>query len=167
MTCRCQSIIFVITATTILTVHTFWNKRHRKSKGVIKRWTFQKNGNLEYTKHRTKTKKKRKTQPQTWNMSNIDSSKQPWNHVLANGKQFLPLIRHPPCYLISQEVLETTIWKQTLDMSPPTTTLAKDKPNIVLCRRRREHHNTEIVCKYIWYDIMLDISIHKQTQTPQ
>jgi len=36
-----------------------------------------------------------------------------WIKVLAKGKQPVPLTIHPPCYLHSQYVWDTTIHKQT------------------------------------------------------
>jgi hypothetical protein len=40
-----------------------------------------------------------------------DSSKT--STMLLMGKQFLTQVRHPPCYLFSQDVCDTTVRKQT------------------------------------------------------
>ena len=55
--------------------------------------------NIGYTRHMTKTNKTKNTTQKTKKMSNTDTTKnQDRHHVLAKGKQFLPLIRHTPCY---------------------------------------------------------------------
>jgi len=47
-------------------------------------------------------------------MNNTDPIKnRGWALVLSKGKQFLPIIRYPPCYLYRREGLDTTIRIQT------------------------------------------------------
>jgi hypothetical protein len=46
-----------------------------------------------------------RTTQKTIKMSNTDPSKnQSWTHMLKKGKQFLLLIRHPPCYSYIQSI---------------------------------------------------------------
>jgi hypothetical protein len=65
--------------------------------GAIKNGQSRDTGNIGHTRHKTKTKKKTKTQDRklkrlaTWTPRKIRGE-------LAKGKQFLSLIRHPPCY---------------------------------------------------------------------
>ena len=61
----------------------------------------------------TKTNKTKHTAQKIKKMSNSDLTKKPGviqGHI--EGKQFLPLIRQPPYYPYSQEVLDTTLGKQ-------------------------------------------------------
>jgi hypothetical protein len=45
-------------------------------------------------------------------MSNTDPAKKNrgWTHVLAKGRQFLPVLTHPTCYLYNQDVFHTPIY---------------------------------------------------------
>ena len=71
-------------------------------------------GNIGNTSHRTKTNKTNNTTQKTKKMRNTDTSKyRLLIPVLMNGKQFMPLIRCPACYLYSPDVFDTTIRKQT------------------------------------------------------
>jgi hypothetical protein len=68
-------------------------------------------------------------------MSNTDPTK---NQILAKGKQFLPLIRHPPCYSYIQDVFDT-IYANTNNMNKTWTHLqttgGKDEPNNFFMRK--------------------------------
>ena len=71
-------------------------------------------GNIGYTRHRTKTNKANNTTQETKKMRNTDTTKyRGLTQVLMKGKQFMPLIRRPACYLYSTDVFDTTIPKQT------------------------------------------------------
>lgn len=68
----------------------------------------------EQNKKTNKKHEKRKTTQKTKEMSNTGSSQNMgWNQVLQRGKQFLFLIEHSPCYSYSQDVLHTSLRKQT------------------------------------------------------
>jgi hypothetical protein len=73
------------------------------------------NINIGHTRQRMKKdKQKTKTTQKTKNMSNKDTTKNP--RVIPGvpkGKKFLSLIKHPPYYSYSQDMLDTTIPKQT------------------------------------------------------
>jgi hypothetical protein len=75
------------------------------------------NINIGHTRHRMKKDKqktKTKTTQKTKNMSNKDTTKNPKvNPGVPKGKKFLSLIKHPPYYSFSQDMLDTTIPKQT------------------------------------------------------
>ena len=72
-------------------------------------WTIQKN--WQHWVHKTKTNKTKNTTQKTKNMNNMDPHQKHggWAQALVKGKQFLPLIRHPPCSSYSQYVLDTTM----------------------------------------------------------
>ena len=99
----------------------------------MKNGQFSDTVNIGCTWHRTKTNKTNTTQI-TKRMSNTDPTKirgwttnptktqgrttnptkiRGWTQVLTKLKQFMPLIRHMPCYSYSQNVLYTTMRKQT------------------------------------------------------
>ena len=85
-----------------------------KTEETIKNAKSRDTGNIGYTRHRTKTTKTNNTTQKTKKMRNTDTSKyRLLIPVLMNGKQFMPLIRCPACYLYSPDVFDTTIRKQT------------------------------------------------------
>ena len=56
-------------------------------------------GNIGHTRHRTKTNKTQITTKKSKKMSNPDSTKnRGWIQMVSKRKQFLTLIRQPPCY---------------------------------------------------------------------
>ena len=55
-----------------------------------------------------KNNKKNHTTQKTKKMSNTDPTNSVVNPGSLRVKQFLPLIRHPPCHSCSQDVLDTT-----------------------------------------------------------
>jgi hypothetical protein len=66
-------------------------------------------------------------------MSTMDQNRE-WTQVLANGKQFLPLLRHLPGNSYIQDVLDTTqINTNNINKTSALlqTTRGKDEPNIV------------------------------------
>ena len=71
-------------------------------------------GNIWYTRYRAKTNKTKNTTQKTKTLCNTDPTKNlELIQVHMKNKQFLPLIRLPPCYLFSHYVLDTIICKQT------------------------------------------------------
>jgi len=62
------------------------------------------------TKQKTQHRKLKR-----WATPTTPKTKNGGEHMLANGKQFLSLIRHQPCYSYSQKVLDTIMCKQTQD----------------------------------------------------
>ena len=83
-------------------------------------------------KHNTAQKSNRK-------ISNTDPTKTMVNTSALESKQFMSLIRHPPCYSYGQDVLDTSIHKQTqITNKTPVllqTTEGKEEPNIVCMRK--------------------------------
>jgi len=63
--------------------------------------------------------------------------------VLAKSNQFLPM-----CYSYVQNVLDTTMCKQTNNIRKTwtllQTTVGRDETNIVVCGNRSEHFNIEL-----------------------
>jgi hypothetical protein len=51
--------------------------------------------------------------------------------------------RFSPTFIPKDVNVRVLVAVKTLDMSPPTTTLAKDKPNIVYYGNCNEHQNTD------------------------
>jgi len=80
-----------------------------------RKWTLEKtdvavkNGQ---SRHKTKTNKANNATQKSKMMSNKDQTRE-WTMAPEKGNQFLPLIRHPPCYSYSQHVLNITIRKPT------------------------------------------------------
>jgi hypothetical protein len=81
------------------------NKRERKPKVQSVIGQSRNTDNIWYMRHRTKTNKT-KTQHRKLNRRATRTlpCNQGWTQVLAKGKQFLPLIRHSPCYPYSQYI---------------------------------------------------------------
>jgi len=72
--------------------------------------------------------------------------------VLGKGKQFLLLLRHPPCYSYSQEVFVTTTRKQTqityIRHQPSYKQLGtKTNRTLFIWGNRSGHHNTDITTR--------------------
>jgi len=77
-----------------------------------------------------------------------------WTWVLAKGKQFLPLVRHPPCFSFSPDVFDTTLRKQT-EITKIRHALSykqlgmKTNQASFLCGNRSRHHNMELrICLF-------------------
>jgi len=71
-----------------------------KTEWAIRNGQSRETGNTRYTRHRTK-KIKPKTAQKTKKMRNTDPTNNlDWRQVLANGKQFLSLIRTPVSFLM-------------------------------------------------------------------
>ena len=71
-------------------------------------------GSICYTRQKTKSNRTKQTQHRKlrrW--ATRTPLKTGWTQVPAKGNQFLPLMRHPPCYSCSQYLLDTTMRKQT------------------------------------------------------
>jgi Pyruvate/2-oxoacid:ferredoxin oxidoreductase delta subunit len=87
-----------------------------KTEGAFKDAKSRNTGNIGYTKHRTTTTKTKQTTQKTKKMRKTDTTKyRVLTPVLMKGKQFMPLIRRPACYLYSPDVFDTTLPKQTQD----------------------------------------------------
>jgi hypothetical protein len=63
-------------------------------------------------------------------INTVPTKNQGWTLVLPNGRQFLPLIAHQSCDTLSQEMLNTTMRKQTQTSALLQITGGKDEPNI-------------------------------------
>jgi len=120
-----------------------------KTEEAIKNWQSRDTGNTGYTIHRTKINKTKRTTHKTKLMSNIKPTKyRDWTQIVAKGKQFLPIIRHPQCYSYSQDVLYTKCYTSTftnnINMTRVLlqTTGGKDEPNIVLLTEIKEDITT-------------------------
>jgi hypothetical protein len=71
-----------------------------------------------FISYRNKTKQK--TQHTTESLEDDQhglAKDQGWTHVLVKGKQFLPIIRDPPWFSYRQDVLDTTVSKQTKNIN--------------------------------------------------
>jgi hypothetical protein len=61
-----------------------------------------------------------------------------WTQVLVRDKQSLPLIRHPPCYSDSQDILDINMRKETQITNKTSALLqtrGKDELKIIFMRK--------------------------------
>ena len=92
---------------------TSWLINVRVNQMWIKNGQSRDTGNIGYTRHWAKTNKSKNTKQKTKKMSNKDLIKnRGWTQVLANGK-ISCLLRYSPCYSYSQDMVDTTVHKQT------------------------------------------------------
>jgi hypothetical protein len=86
----------------------------RENRRGNQEWTIHRNWQHWVHKTQNEDKQSKNTTLKTTKTSNTDTTKNMgWNQGLTRGKQFLLLIRHPSCNSHSQDMLNTTIGKQT------------------------------------------------------
>ena len=78
-----------------------------------KKKTKQNKAKIKPQKSKNKQTDKNKTQKNRWTIRTTLKLHER-TQMLTNGKQFLPLIRHPPSHSYSQDVLNTTTRRQTV-----------------------------------------------------
>ena len=88
------------------------------------------------TQHHTTQENKQENKK----LGNTDPTKKTRGEPMSSQKvKMMPLIKHTPCYIYSQDVLVTTIRKQTQIINKTSallqTTGDKDEPNIVVMRQ--------------------------------
>ena len=143
---NCSIILWIIWQFISNTTNSQGKYNLENIKGLIKNGHSREIGNIGYTiqdKQSNKTTQKTQNRCTTWPSPN----NRRWTQVLAKGKQFLLLIRHPPCYSYIQ--------------SSPVKVLAVRKERKHLRKKEKIHchlRSGERVFKIcsIWFDMIMD-----------